>query len=322
MNAVVCHGDLDGLASAAILLDTLRGTSTIVKTAQPYLLQNALASLHNIEQLYILDIAVDEGSWNSISFHLNRLVGYGCKVLWIDHHISTLNRITWLLELGISLIITIEYCTSTILRRIFCKSTSNPDFFTKLSYLGELGDRIRKDHEELHEIVDTIELALMTSIGDEEFKRRLIKLWISEYKLVDEEVLERAERGKVELNRVLKMVEDNVIFSSDLAEIVDLRGFKVRGYVGRAASIRADIVGKMVFIIHEVNPKEVIFTARAPSDSHMDVLSILRKSLSEIGGMGGGHLKAASYRLNSALIRLGIDRLRSILKTTTTMEPA
>jgi len=320
MIAIVCHGDLDGLVSAALLLDIFRDSPTTMRTTQPYLLHNSLATLGYVDQLYILDIAVDVGSWNRVVFYLSRLIEKGCKVFWIDHHISTLDKIKWLLDMKVSIAITIEYCTSTIIREVFCNNTSNPDFFMKLSYIGEIGDKIIKNNRDLLELADTIELSLMTSIGDEEFKQRLVRLWIHEYKFVNDEVIERAKLGRVELERVLKLINNNVIFSSELADLVDLRGIKARGYIGKAASIRADITGKMVFIIHEVSPREVIFTARAPSESNMDVLTILRSSLSGIGGVGGGHSKAASYRLSKALAEFAVSRLQNVLRKPFTRE--
>lgn len=81
---IICHGDGDGIISAAVLLNEI-GEAEIIIT-QPFLLDKVVIK-DDIEQIYVVDIGVDNKDINkTIEFsrkHLEKIK------LWVDHHQGT-----------------------------------------------------------------------------------------------------------------------------------------------------------------------------------------------------------------------------------------
>jgi len=80
-NLIICHGDGDGIISAAVILRAI-GEAEIVIT-QPFLLDRLTIDV-NVEAIYVVDIAVNNKNVNMTTVfaanHADRIV------FWADHH--------------------------------------------------------------------------------------------------------------------------------------------------------------------------------------------------------------------------------------------
>lgn len=80
-NLIVCHGDGDGLISAAIIAKSISKTEIII--TQPFLLDKITVDT-NVEKIFIVDIAVNN---KNVAMTTEFAAKYAEKIeLWADHH--------------------------------------------------------------------------------------------------------------------------------------------------------------------------------------------------------------------------------------------
>jgi len=316
---VITHGDLDGLASATILYDTLvksEGVKIALRIAQPFTLHEVLKEmeLRSVEELYILDIGVDSATWHRVRESLKEVPRAALK-LWIDHHRASLSKLKELCELNISLIYTVSGCTSTIMREAFLERTSDPEFYAKIALIGEVGDKVKElgEGDPLFPIIRKLGAALSFEPSDEAFKVNLIKMWVKERRLLNEEVERRAEEASKKFRELSSIAPSKVIFEGGNFLILDFRDVEARGFVGKVASDLANRTGKAVFILFTSSPYETVITARLPKGSEWDVAKLLGSIAFKVGGSGGGHAKAASIRFPSFRWKEVIEGIKGAL---------
>jgi len=300
--AAVVHGDLDGLISAAILYSYMRNRNKKVRiyTSQPYLLPQALLKLQNLrdlEALYIVDLGLDVRTWNRAKY-LIRMFSKSAKVVWIDHHASTLKLALELVDSEVTLIFSIDRCASTITYCMFGSDTENPVFFAKLAKIGEISDKVvtERSDEELEEIAEKLVLALSENPCDDMFKMDLIKLWVIDHEFIDEEVEMRASIASRRLRELRRVALNNMIYQSDNAIVIDFRKVNAIGYIGLLASKLADEFKRNVFVVF-TSQSELVVTSRAPSSARVDLSNKLMDLAKKYKGSGGGHPKAFSIRI-------------------------
>jgi oligoribonuclease NrnB/cAMP/cGMP phosphodiesterase (DHH superfamily) len=110
---VVTHTDLDGTASAAILLRYL-GRIDKFLFIQPSNLAKALSGLNcgNECSIYVCDLSPNSSNFTVIAKSLSKLVGKGVTVWWFDHHVWDANWISELGRIGVRLFIDRYTCAA------------------------------------------------------------------------------------------------------------------------------------------------------------------------------------------------------------------
>jgi len=317
--AVIAHGDLDGLASAAVVAAVLRkrkGVYPRLLIAQPYALHRTLlklASERPPELVVITDVGVDEAAWPSVRKSIEELTAKGVKVLWIDHHVQTAKVSLELVELGVSLLYTSSGCASSIAREVFAPLTDDPSFFSKLARLGEIADNVAPGDRELTLLADRLAAALSAPSSKDEFKVRIVKMWVEERRLADDEVAMKAEEFERAIARKLAEVERGVVFEGDAGVLIDARDVKLGGLAGHIASRLAKERGKVVAIAFSPNEREVVITCRVPPGIDFNAASELSSLALELGGGGGGLTRAAAIRVPSSTGDELLKRLKELL---------
>ena len=302
MYCIITHGDLDGLTAAAILLDVLekKGYKTVILIAQPFTLNSALSkvdSFRSVSKLYIIDVGIDPATWEKTKNILAKL-RLRADILWIDHHRATLQKIEELAKLGISLIYSIDGSAASIMKYAYLEYTSDPDFFSKLALMGEIGDKVKEvKDDEMAKIVEIVGSSLSANSEDDDFKIKMIHLWVREKKIYNEEIEERAKKAKEKLYSLIKEAKTRVIFEGDRLVIIDFRGVPARGYIGKIASDYANKNNKITIIIFNSGPNEVVATCRVPQSLEFNALNKLLEIARKLGGSGGGHPRACSIRV-------------------------
>lgn len=299
--AVVAHGDLDGLASAATLIAALRrvkGLRAELFIAQPYNLCMKLAELaiKPPHVLLITDLGVDEATWGSTRDALTRLVARGCRITWVDHHVSTSKLVPEFLVKGVSIFYTSSGSASTLAREIFAPLTENPEFFIKLARMGEIADGVAVD-DELAMVADRVAAALSAPSAKEPFKRMLVKMWVEEQRLIDDEVAIKAEEFEKLLARKITHVKERVVADLEKGLIIDARDLRLSGLAGHIASRIAREKKKVTVIVFSPNEREAVATCRVPNTVEFNALQELSSLVSKLGGGGGGLSRAAAVRV-------------------------
>lgn len=318
MAAVVAHGDLDGLASAAVIIAAFRKSKGIypkLLIAQPYVLHRALLRLLSAPPrlVVITDVGVDEAVWPSVSRCLEDLVAKEVKILWIDHHIQTARASLDLAELGISLLYTSSGCASSIAREVFAPLTDDPSFYAKLARLGEIADNVAVGDRELMFLTDRLVAALSAPSSKEEFKAQLVRMWVEERKFINDEVVIKAEEFEKALALKLAEIKQRIVFEGERGLLVDARDIKLGGLAGHIASRLARERGKIAIVVFSPNEREVVATCRVPPDAEFNAVVELAPIAVDLGGGGGGLSRAAAVRVPSSSGDQLLKRLREAL---------
>ncbi len=300
---VIAHGDLDGMTAAAIIVAALkaagRATAWTLRFTQPFTLQETLRRLpEGADMLVIVDVALDEEHAGHILSILEEMEGPAEK-LWVDHHSSTIRHALDLLDRRFSLLLSVDGCAATIAGKAFLHLTGDEQFYSKLVLIGEAGDKVRElsGNHPLRQALETLGNAIAANPTDDAFKERLVRMWVEEKILVDDEAARRAEEAEEKLRALLKESSENVRYESSHVKVIDLRDTRVHGYAGKIASHHAKTYGKVVLLLFRVGTNNTIVTARVPPSIDLDVASLIRELAPLYGGGGGGHPKAASARV-------------------------
>lgn len=309
MDAIVlAHGDLDGMTAAAITIAYLRDSQRLdryeILFSQPFNLHDTLRRIPKKEadMMLIIDIALDEEHWPHTKKELLELAGK-TKIVWIDHHRSTMQHAFELLEMGIPLLTSVDGCAATIAGKAFLEKIKDKEFFSRLVTVGEVSDKVRQIPEShpLKPIIEVLGNALSEDPTDDDFKRKLLRTWLKEKKLVTDEAARRSEEAIERLRALLKEASENIVYDTEKLRVIDLRHVRVHGYAGKIASHHANSYKKITLILFRVGEANTIVTARVPENTNIDIASILKALAEKYGGGGGGHTKAASARVPSTM---------------------
>jgi len=179
----------------------------------------------------------------------------------------------------------------------FAGATGDAEFFAKLARLGEIGDGVTEGDPELGAVAEVLAAALYAPSTTEEFKRRLVKMWVEERRLVSDEVALKAEEFDKALSEKLREAERRVVLEVKRGLVIDARGMKLSGLAGYVASTLARLKSKAVVVVFAPSEQTVVATCRVPRGVDFDALSELEPIALELGGGGGGHPRAAALRV-------------------------
>lgn len=304
MIIVVAHGDLDGLASAAIVMAALkrRGERVSLEIAQPYSLARTLLKLgtQRPRMVVITDLGVDSATWHTLENAVKDLVSQGCRILWIDHHPGTVKRAVDLTVLGVSLLYTGHGSASTIARDAFVESTDDPAFYSKLARLGEISDGVAEGDAETTILTETLSTALSAPSSKEEFKKFMVKMWVEEKTIISDDLALLAEEFERALADKLRVINERIVLEVKKGIVIDARDVKLGGLAGHLAASVAHSKRKVTVLLFAPSEQSVVATCRVPRDLDFDALKELVPAAIEYGGGGGGHPKAAALRVPAA----------------------
>ncbi len=305
MSYIVAHGDLDGLAAAAIIMSALRrrGEPVRLEIARPYTLAATLTRLIPLRphRIVVVDLGIDSATWPSLSLALSAHASQGCKILWVDHHPTTLRFAAELAELGVALLHSSCGSASTVARDAFAHQTDDPAFYARLARLGEISDGAAEDGGELGLVAEAISAAISAPASGEELKRRLVKMWVEEKRLVSDDIAVLAEEFDRAVAEKVREVRGRVVLEVEGGMVIDARGLRLSGLAGHVASRLARAEGKAVVLLFSPEEQTVVATCRVPSNVDFDALGELLPIALELGGGGGGHARAAALRVPAAV---------------------
>src|SRR5919199_522850 len=106
--------DVDGICSATLLKSAFDISKVILVDYANLIskLEKIVATPENIEQLFICDLGLSKKNEQKFAQLLNKMAAAGTGVIYIDHHDISKDTVQVLKKIGVSLIHTIEECTS------------------------------------------------------------------------------------------------------------------------------------------------------------------------------------------------------------------
>jgi RecJ-like exonuclease len=303
----ILHGDLDGMAATAIIADSLRrkkgSTEFKFLFSQPHELDKVLQQVNgDFDELYLVDLAIDSELWPKVATKLVELSKKG-RVVWIDHHPSTIDLASKLAEIGVETVLEKTKSAATIARR-FLSETSDPKFYEDILRLGEASDlaiEIEKE-DPLHHPLEVLSMALAYKVRDEKLKRKILATWLNEKIIVPDEVVDAASEGERIFKELYGEATRSIIFDSEKLTIVDLRSRRVYGFAGRIASMIANEKGRPTIVLTRLGEAATLITFRAPTKGSFETISAtIGRTARSHGGDGGGHPSAFTYKVPSTL---------------------
>ena len=118
IKAIITHTDLDGVASAALIL---RAVDTIDKVlfAQPHQLHAVLGKIPNGSTVYVADLGVNPSTLEKVVNEISRITSSGGSVRWFDHHVWDDEWISKVKEAGADLTVDTTTCGAGVVAKYF-----------------------------------------------------------------------------------------------------------------------------------------------------------------------------------------------------------
>lgn len=86
LRVIVTHTDLDGVASAALILRAIGNVDRIM-FAQPHQTHAVLGKIPNGAEVYVSDLGINEPLLDKVTMQVRRITSSGGRVRWFDHHV-------------------------------------------------------------------------------------------------------------------------------------------------------------------------------------------------------------------------------------------
>ncbi|MEM2207656.1 MAG: DHHA1 domain-containing protein [Sulfolobales archaeon] len=278
MRIVVTHTDLDGIASAAIITRSLSKVDKYVFT-QPHTLPRALSRIKCLDgcEVYVCDLSPNYGNVSSILSTIKKLVEYGSRVWWFDHHIWDPSWVESVLNLGVRLSQDTSTCSAGIVYKQLGFGDSTSEYIAKAACSLDLWV--------FDDWVGNF-LARYVGYSKSEDWRKKVAIKLSKGVLLDEEVSKTVEES---VDRELKILSEAL----KRGGVSDICGIRVAHYY---KSVKDHITSYIAaLLMSRFNADMAVICRRGSvslrSRGKVDVREIAKK----LGG--GGHPNAAGFSL-------------------------
>ncbi len=119
MDVIITHTDLDGVASAALVVRGLGREPEKILFAQPHQLHAVLGKVRGGSKLYITDLGINPSTLAKVVDEVKRIVDSGGSVRWFDHHIWDDEWIRKVRDAGADLYVDTSTCAAGVVSRYF-----------------------------------------------------------------------------------------------------------------------------------------------------------------------------------------------------------
>jgi RecJ-like exonuclease len=296
---VITHGDGDGICSGAILKRTF--PECTVRFSRPKDLKEELRRLSGVSNLFICDLAINEGDEQIIIEGLCRLASSGTRVFFIDHHPFPPNMRAEELQ-GATVLHDINASASELTYRSFKDRVGTEGLL--LALYGAIADyadntpfvtsELSKWDKRIIYLEAAILVEALTQIRDPEY-RLIILEELAQGKKPSEipNLAFAAMEGLKKEYEVYDYVQRFVRVKGDLAIVSQL---PIPGFGGKAAAYAAAITGAKVGVVVNLRNDVANLSLRTRSEG-IDLNSLVRRLTRSLGGRGGGHHQAASAEM-------------------------
>ena len=315
--------DVDGICSAA-LVKTAFDLSKVILVDYANLisrLEKVAAMLDKIEQLFICDLGLSKKNEQKFTELLQKIVSTGAEVIYIDHHDISKETLQALKKADVTLIRTIEECTSMQVYTKYKKKL--PEHAAFFAAMGALTDYMenkplasaavsRFDRQFL--MLESTALSYMISANqhDDAFLIKMVEtLAKMKYPHDIKGGFEMAEKFAKKVANAVESIRESVVELDNLAHApstVDLSSSMVVNFVLGSSGKPAAMVYRL-----KDDLKSYVISIRGSSDSKVHLGRLTNDIASELGGSGGGHDRACGAVIPKANLQKFIETLdRSI----------
>jgi single-stranded-DNA-specific exonuclease len=303
MSICISHKeDADGICSATLIKAAFDVQKIILVDYANLIakLEKVAASDSKIEQLFICDLGLSKKNEQKFVELLGKMASDGADVTYIDHHDISKEIVQALKKAGVTLIHTIEECTSI---QVYSKYKDKlPDHAAFFAAMGALTDYMetkpvastivpRFDRQFL--MLESTALSYMISASqhEDDFLVKIVDtLAKMKYPHDIKGGFTTAEKYAKKVANAVQAIQDSVVKLDNIAyapSTVELSSSMVVNFVLGSSGKPAAIVYKLK---NDINSYVVSIRGSAGCKVHLGRL--VNEVASELGGSGGGHDRA------------------------------
>jgi single-stranded-DNA-specific exonuclease len=311
--------DVDGICSAALIKAAFDISKVILVDYANLIsrLEKVPAMLDKIEQLFVCDLGLSKKNEQKFAELLQRIASTGAEVIYIDHHDINKETLQALKKADVTLIRTIEECTSIQVYTKYKKKL--PDHAAFLGAMGALTDYMenkplasaivsRFDRQFL--MLESTALSYMISSNqhDDPFLIKMVEtLARMKYPHDIKGGFDMAEKFAKKVANAVESIRESIVKLDNLAyapSAVELSSSMVVNFVLGSSSRPAAMVYKLKDDI-----KSYVVSIRGSAYCNVHLGRITNDIASELGGSGGGHDRACGAVIPKANLQKFIETL-------------
>jgi PAS domain S-box-containing protein len=292
---ILTHRDVDGVCAGAIAKASYPKAE--IKFANPPDFVSMLNSLFRYDCVIILDLGIDSIQKNEAIEAFQKL-SKTSSIVYIDHHI----RPSGLTDRNLACKEAYRTDASTSeLAWEFFKPAASLDYIAVLGAIGDYKERTpqiqglleRYDERKVYPEALFLEWALMVS--EDSFKRGVIEelvqgKWPYQMSIMDKEADAIVRRQRT-LERYVREKAEKIC---EHVMLIRDPPFKA---TGPAATLLTKLDNVDIGIASRTDENHVYLSLRRHEESDINLASLIDKSASKFGGMGGGHLAASGGKI-------------------------
>jgi single-stranded-DNA-specific exonuclease len=311
--------DVDGICSATLIKAAFDISKVILVDYANLIskLEKTAAMFDKIEQLFICDLGLSKKNEQKFTELLQRIVSTGTEVVYIDHHDISKETLHALKKADVTLIRTIDECTSM---QVYAKYKKKlPERAAFFAAMGALTDYMedkpiastivsRFDRQFLMLESTALSYMISSSQHDDPFLLKIVEtLAKMKYPHDIKGGFDMAEKFAKKVANAVESINESVVMLDNLAyapSTIELSSSMVVNFVLGSSGKPAAIVYKL-----KDDVKSYVLSIRGSADCKVHLGRLTNDIASELGGSGGGHERACGALIPKTSLRKFIEAL-------------
>lgn len=311
--------DVDGICSAALIKATFDISKVILVDYANLIsrLEKVETMFDKIDQLFICDLGLSKKNEQRFTDLLQTMVSTGTQVIYIDHHDISKETLHALKKADVTLIRTIEECTSMQVYAKYRKKLHDNAAF--LAAMGALTDYMenkplastivsRFDRQFLMLESTALSYMISSSQHDDPFLLKIVDtLAKMKYPHDIKGGFDMAEKYAKKVANAVESIKESVVILDNLAyapSTVELSSSMVVNFVLGSSGKPAAIVYKL-----KDDVKSYVLSIRGSAACKVHLGRLTNDIASDLGGSGGGHDRACGALIPKANLQKFIETL-------------
>jgi single-stranded-DNA-specific exonuclease len=313
--------DVDGICSAALIKAAFDISKVILVDYANLIprLEKLATMLDKIEQLFICDLGLSKKNEQKFAELLQRIASTGAEVIYIDHHDINKETLQALKKADVTVIRTIEECTSIqVYTRYMKKLPDHAAFFAAMGALTDymenkpLASAIVSRFDRQFLMLESTALSYMISSNqhDDPFLIKMVEtLAKMKYPHDIKGGFDMAEKYAKKVANAVETIQESIVKLDNIAyapSTVELSSSMVVNFVLGSSGKPAAMVYKLKDDI-----KSYVVSIRGSANCKVHLGRLTNDIASELGGSGGGHDRACGAVIPKANLQKFIEILNS-----------
>jgi single-stranded-DNA-specific exonuclease len=313
--------DVDGICSAALIKAAFDISKVILVDYANLIprLEKLATMLDKIEQLFICDLGLSKKNEQKFAELLQRIASTGAEVIYIDHHDINKETLQALKKADVTVIRTIEECTSIqVYTRYMKKLPDHAAFFAAMGALTDymenkpLASAIVSRFDRQFLMLESTALSYMISSNqhDDPFLIKMVEtLAKMKYPHDIKGGFDMAEKYAKKVANAVETIQESIVKLGNIAyapSTVELSSSMVVNFVLGSSGKPAAMVYKLKDDI-----KSYVVSIRGSANCKVHLGRLTNDIASELGGSGGGHDRACGAVIPKANLQKFIEILNS-----------